>query len=221
MHSNTPRPQVSLAVSRAFPQSLLGYPPSADYDTAAQGSAAFGSSPQDTPSTIVVIKLLDRATAALGSDQAAAKESIVQASALLKEEYGWTDRRPRDAVQTMPNPARGGLAPWQVRKVARHIDESLASSIRAHDCARIAHLSTSHFSRAFKASFGETFFKYVIRCRTARAQQLMVMTDAPLCQIALDCGFADQSHLSRQFRDRVGATPAAWRRQRRERRNAI
>jgi AraC-like DNA-binding protein len=76
-------------------------------------------------------------------------------------------------------------------------------------------LSASYFSRAFKVSFGETFSKYVARRRTERAQELMVMTDERLCEIALSCGFADQSHFTRVYQRQVGSSPASWRRQRR------
>jgi len=44
---------------------------------------------------------------------------------------------------------------------------------------------------------------------------LMLLTEYPLSQLALDCGFTDQPHLTRLFRRIVGITPAAWRRLRR------
>jgi AraC family transcriptional regulator len=215
MRDNMPSPRDPMPAASALPQSLLGYRQPGGQETLQPHTVKFGSRSQETRSAIVIIKLLDRATQVLNNDQAAAKEPIRQASALLKQECGWRDLGPQAAVQSVPKVARGGLAPWQMRRVIRHIDDSLASTIRTRDCARIAQLSTSHFSRAFKVSFGETFFKYIIRCRTERAREMMVMTDQPLCQIALNCGFADQSHLSRQFRHRVGSTPAAWRRQQR------
>ncbi len=179
-------------------------------------AAGFGSNSHGAASHVAIIALLDRAAGALNDNRTAAQESILQASALLKQEYGWTDHGRWDEFQSTSLTVRGGLAPWQVRRVAKHVDTFLGSTIRTRDCAEIAKLSTSHFSRSFKISFGQTFFNYVLRCRTERAKQMMVMTDEPLSQIALDCGFADQAHLSRQFRRRVGSTPARWRRQRRE-----
>ena len=110
---------------------------------------------------------------------------------------------------------RGGLAGWQVQRVTKHVDAALESTIRARDCAKIVRLSTSHFSRSFKVSFGETFRDYVTRRRTERAQEMMIMTDQPLCEIALCCGFADQSHFTRVYRHRIGSNPGSWRRQRR------
>jgi AraC family transcriptional regulator len=149
----------------------------------------------------IVIKLLDRATETMDSDRAAARDCIARASALLRAE---NDRG---------RLARGGLAPWQVRLVTRHIDATSASTVRTQDCAKIARLSASHFSRAFKVSFGETFSHYVIRRRVERAQEMMMLTDEPLCQIALSCGFCDQSHFTRVYQRQVGSSPASWRRQ--------
>jgi transcriptional regulator GlxA family with amidase domain len=110
--------------------------------------------------------------------------------------------------------ARGGLAPWQVRKVTSYIDANLDQTIRNDDLAAIVRLNASHFGRAFRNSFGEPPHEYVIRRRVERAQGLMLSTRASLSSIALDCGLADQAHLSRLFRRVVGETPRAWRRAR-------
>ena len=110
--------------------------------------------------------------------------------------------------------SRGGLAPWQIRKVTSYVDANLNQTIRNEDLATIARLNASYFYRAFRNSFGEPPHEYVIRRRVERAQGLMLSTSAPLSAIALDCGLADQAHLSRLFRRVVGESPRAWRRAR-------
>jgi AraC family transcriptional regulator len=157
---------------------------------------------QSKPPSSIVIRLLDRAAEALDINRATAKDCIARASALLR------------AGSDCKRPARGGLAPWQMHQVTRHIDANLASTVRTRDCAKVTRLSTSHFSRAFKVSFGETFSQYVARRRTELAQEMMVTTDERLSQIALSCGFADQSHFTRVYHRQVGSSPASWRRQR-------
>lgn len=157
----------------------------------------------------VVLKLLDRAAESVDSDSAAAKDCIVRATALLQADHSRADRTSRGDGGTI---ARGGLTPWQIRHVTRHIDAAMASNISTDDCAAMARLSTSHFRRAFKVSFGETFYAYLSRRRVERAQEMMVMTDQSLCRIARACGFADQSHFTRVFRRLVGASPGSWRR---------
>ena len=111
---------------------------------------------------------------------------------------------------------RGGLAPWQVRRVTDHIEEHLSSTIRLQDLAGIARLSHSHFCRAFKESLGHPAHAYVMRRRVHRAQGLMLTTTEPLSQIAALCGMADQAHFCKLFRRLVGESPNAWRRARRQ-----
>lgn len=108
--------------------------------------------------------------------------------------------------------ARGGLAPWQKRKIGRHLRENLERSIRMDELATEVRLSVSHFCRAFKKSFGETPHAHVVRLRLELAQRLMLTTEDPLSQIALSCGLADQAHLSKLFRRVFHDTPNAWRR---------
>jgi AraC family transcriptional regulator len=112
--------------------------------------------------------------------------------------------------------ARGGLAPWQVRRVTEYIETHLASTIRLQDLAGIARLSHSHFCRAFKESVGHPAHAYVMRRRVHRAQGLMLNTVDSLSQIAAQCGMADQAHFCKLFRRLVGESPNAWRRARRQ-----
>jgi AraC family transcriptional regulator len=107
---------------------------------------------------------------------------------------------------------RGGLAPWQRRKIERYIREQLERPVQIEELAGQIPLSVSHFCRAFKETFGNTPHAYLIRLRLETAQKMMLATDEPLSQIALASGFADQAHLSKQFRRVVGESPSAWRR---------
>jgi transcriptional regulator GlxA family with amidase domain len=109
---------------------------------------------------------------------------------------------------------KGGLAPWQIRLVTTHIESNLTTPIKSCELAAIARLSSCHFSRVFRESLGCSPVEYISQRRVERAQGLMLSTVAPLSQIALDCGLADQAHLSRLFRRFVGESPSAWRRAR-------
>src|SRR5262249_56430552 len=128
-------------------------------------------------------------------DRDAARACIARASALLRDDIGH--------AQAPGTLVRGGLAPWQIARIRAHIDAHLESTIRMRDLAAIANLSTGHFSRSFTRSFGKAPFAYVAERRLARAQELMLTTPDPLCQIALACGLYDQSHLTRLFRRHV------------------
>jgi len=193
---------------RPAPQYLMRYLSSMGGDVPDPMGAESRAALAPIPLVDVVIKLLDRAAEVVDSDGATAKDCIARASALLQTDQNRADRPPCGTTTL----ARGGLAPWQARQVTKHIDAVLASTIRTQDCAKVARLSTSHFRRAFKVSFGVTFYKYINQRRVERAQEMMVTTDQPLCQIARQCGFADQPHFTRVFRRLVGSSPAIWRR---------
>ena len=108
----------------------------------------------------------------------------------------------------------GGLAPWQIRTLNAHIDAHLEGDITVDDLAGMVRLSVSHFGRAFKQSFGHSPHAHIIAERLKRARGLMLETSDSLAQIALAVGLADQSHLSRLFRQHLGETPFGWRRAR-------
>jgi transcriptional regulator GlxA family with amidase domain len=106
------------------------------------------------------------------------------------------------------------LTAWQRRRVLAHIETSLAAPLRNRELAALVDFSEFHFNVAFRNSLGTPPHEFLIRRRIERAQQLMLETAMPLCDIASECGLADQAHLSRLFRRVVGETPATWRKSR-------
>ena len=154
---------------------------------------------------MAVLDMLETAQRVLRADPGQAKALVDQASDLLRP-VAFSEAR-RD-----PRPL-SGLAPWQARKVDLFIAQNLDRAIGVGELASLARLSTTHFSRVFKRSFGVTPRDHVMRARLERAKTLLSQTPSPLSQIALDCGFCDQAHMSRIFHQVVGATPSRWRRQ--------
>jgi AraC-like DNA-binding protein len=152
-----------------------------------------------------VVRLLDKAGQALGRDKSDAYQYIEKAAALLRAQ-STTD------APEQPAAARSRLAPWQVTRATRFIDANLDQKIAIREIAETARLSPSHFSRAFRATVGLSPHAYVIRRRVGRAQQMIRGMDASLSEIALECGFSDQAHLTKLFRRVVGVSPGAWRR---------
>jgi AraC-like DNA-binding protein len=126
--------------------------------------------------------------------------------------------RPRsDALIHLPMPAcgtraRGGLPPAVMRRVCDHIDAHLGDAIELVELATIAGLSIFHFARQFKHSVGMTPHHYHVSRRIARAKELLEKAQLSLSEIAFTVGFADQSHLSRHFRQIVGTSPGQFRR---------
>ena len=77
--------------------------------------------------------------------------------------------------------------------------------------ARVAHVSPAHFSREFRATFGETPHRYLQRRRVERAMELLRETDRPVTEICLDVGWASLGTFSRTFNAIVGESPSRYR----------
>jgi len=163
----------------------------------------------------VVSELIGAMADALSKNREATQECVRHARAMLLS-YAFDGD---ESVDVLMEPKerhayRGGLAPWQVRSVTTYIDANLNASLSCEVLARLTNLSVSYFSRAFKCTFGCSPHVFLMRRRMERAQGLMLKTNAPLAHIALECGFADQAHLSRRFLEFTGESPASWRRAR-------
>jgi AraC family transcriptional regulator len=106
----------------------------------------------------------------------------------------------------------GGLAPWQTRRVSECIDARLDGNITIAELAAECGLSRSYFTQAFRKSMGITPHRWLMQRRVEKAKSLLREADKPAAEIALACGFASQSHLTRVFRAVEGCPPADWRR---------
>jgi AraC family transcriptional regulator len=152
-----------------------------------------------------VLTLLERVIGER-SHEVNAAGALVEAASLLREQI--------DAGAAVAD-GRGRLLAWQARTVRDYIDLHIAEPLRVADLCALLQLSEAHFSRSFRRTFGESPHGFLIRRRLQRAEQYMLQSDASLSEIALQCGFADQAHLSKHFRQHTGRTPASWRRARR------
>lgn len=103
------------------------------------------------------------------------------------------------------------LPPRALRRVREYIEAHLQENVSLQALAGIAGKSTYHFARAFKQSEGLPPHEFLVRCRLRRAQELLAGTNLPLAEVALACGFADQSHFAHRFRRQVGLTPGRYR----------
>jgi AraC-like DNA-binding protein len=108
--------------------------------------------------------------------------------------------------------AAGGLAPWQERHAKEMMNECLDGDVSLSDLARECRLSVTHFVRAFRRSTGLSPHQWLLARRIDRAKSFLAESDLSLAEIALACGFWDQSHFTRMFTASVGTSPGRWRR---------
>ncbi|MBO0789690.1 MAG: helix-turn-helix transcriptional regulator, partial [Ktedonobacteraceae bacterium] len=104
-----------------------------------------------------------------------------------------------------------GLTRRQVQRVTDFVLAHLNQDLSLEALAQQAGFSPYHFARLFRQATGESPHQFVLRQRIERAQHLLKETDMPLAHVALESGFANQSHLTRAFKRYHGLTPRAYR----------
>jgi AraC-like DNA-binding protein len=126
-------------------------------------------------------------------------------AAHVAQAYGGMHNQPRTVL--------GGLAPWQERRAKEMLGANLQDTASLDDISQACGLSVSYFSRAFRKSTGVAPHRWLIQRRVETAKALLRANETSLSEVALHCGFADQSHFTRTFSEMVGVSPGTFRRQ--------
>ena len=106
---------------------------------------------------------------------------------------------------------KSGLSDRDVARLIEFIEANIDTNLSLEELAAEAGLSVFHFLRSFKAATGETPHCFVSARRIARCRELLTDPSRSLAQIAYDCGYSNQSHMTTQFGRAVGMTPGAYR----------
>ncbi len=128
---------------------------------------------------------------------------LVLAHELARSRSGVAERKPT---------IRGGLASWQQRAVTSYIEQHLAEPITLATLAELAGLSTYHFCRAFKQSFGIPPHRYHTRQRIEQAKMMLAKRIHSVTDIGLALGFSETSSFTAAFRKATGFTPTGYHR---------
>ena len=109
-------------------------------------------------------------------------------------------------------PVRGGLAAWQQRIVTAYVEEHLSEQIPLAKLASLARLSTFHFCRAFKQSFGVPPHRYHTNRRIELAKNMLAARKYSVTEVGLTLGFSETSSFTAVFRKITGQLPSHYHR---------
>jgi AraC family transcriptional regulator len=129
------------------------------------------------------------------------------AAHILRAHLGIEPKRRRSETGAVLSPA--------VVRAMEYIEANLERAIGMEELARVACRSASQLTRVFASEVGMPPHRFHIQARVKRAQWLLAETTLPIAEIALECGFSHQEHLTRTFQRDLQTTPAAYRRSRR------
>jgi len=108
-------------------------------------------------------------------------------------------------------PSGSDVTRARVATACEYVDANLTGDLSLHGIAGAVQVRPHRLARDFRDRTGVPLHQYVLGRRVETAARLLQSSETPLATIALECGFADQSHLTTAFRKRVGVTPAAFR----------
>ena len=109
--------------------------------------------------------------------------------------------------------AKGGLSTLQARRAKDYLLANIGGDVSIATAAEECGLSRSHFTKAFKETTGRTPHRWLLEQRLQAVKDMLRAGGDSIAEIALACGFSDQSHLTRLFSREVGIPPGNWRRE--------
>jgi AraC-like DNA-binding protein len=185
--------------------------------------------------TWIAPQLVEHACAALGSHERQVRTPLLLApdaavnalgrGLFLRAQAGWSSDDPGQAAAldaiaialVAPAPSAFGRSSATVASPLRAALDLIASQYAQRlDVDTLAHaagMNRFSFMRAFRATFGDSPYRYLLSYRLERAAAALRTRNASVLEVALACGFDDPSRFSRMFRARFGCSPSRYQRQ--------
>lgn len=133
------------------------------------------------------------------------RESLTDGLRLhIRDRYGERSQLPRRPART--------LGPVEQQRVVDFLHDGLDAEIDLPTLAGLVGMGVHTFSRAFSATFHTTPYQFVLDRRIARSKHLLATTPLSVTEISDAVGFSNPSHFATTFKQRVGVTPSAFRR---------
>lgn len=170
--------------------------------------AALGGRMRALPFAREVVRRDIRLLASLRNvlDDLGAAIDDLQADSFLAELADILCRRDGSA----PKPRHGASAMRAVRRAAEFLDEAGGRPVSSAELEHVSQLDRFALARQFRAMLGTSPYRYLTMRRLDNARHL-IRSGAGLADAAMEAGFADQSHMTRQFRRAYGLPPGSWR----------
>jgi len=99
---------------------------------------------------------------------------------------------------------------YWISKVMEVIESRVNTRLTVSEIAAAFDLTVGHFNRKFTRSIGKTPHAYIVDRRLARSRTLLLRSDWDISAVAQHCGFSSHSHMTAQFRARLGITPSEF-----------
>lgn len=104
---------------------------------------------------------------------------------------------------------------WYVRRCVRLLSERMSEDVRIEELAKELGISVAYLQRLFRQVHGTTIIEYLNRMRIERAKLLLLNTDDPIVEIAMEAGFNSRQHFTRVFTSQEHISPQEYRREKR------
>lgn len=98
-----------------------------------------------------------------------------------------------------------------IQSAISYMQQHFREDLKLNDIASYVYLNPAYFSTLFKQATGSTFKEYLTRIRIEEARQMLITTNTPIVDIALNCGFTSQSYFSKVFKAQTGFSPKSFR----------
>src|SRR6185436_18711781 len=99
------------------------------------------------------------------------------------------------------------LSKPQIRRLVEFVEANLEADLTLEQLAAVAGMSIPHLTTLFRRTMGQSVHAYVMERRVQRARDLLLRREMTIAEVALETGFAHQSHLARWMRRLLGVTP--------------
>jgi AraC family transcriptional regulator len=103
-----------------------------------------------------------------------------------------------------------GLTYNQLRPAVDYMHEHIEENLSLETIAQVVGMSRYHFIRCFKQAIGISPYQYLVQQRVERAKRLLQVSQLSLTEIAIACGFANQSHFTTCFKRQIKITPRTF-----------